>query len=69
MGSLEYFELQSLDKIWKNLEKTTRKIEQIYKNLEEILKKVSKKTFIKAKQHPQAGPKTPHTICEKFEDF
>ena len=26
-------------------------------------------TFIEVKQHPQAGPETPHTMCEKFEDF
>ena len=26
-------------------------------------------TFIEVKQHPQAGPETPYTMCEKFEDF
>ena len=26
-------------------------------------------TFIEVKQHLQAGPETPHTMCEKFEDF
>ena len=26
-------------------------------------------TFIEVKQHPQAGPETTHTMCEKFEDF
>ena len=26
-------------------------------------------TFKEVKQHPQAGPETPHTMCEKFEDF
>ena len=26
-------------------------------------------TFIEVKQHPQAGPETPHNMCEKFEDF
>ena len=26
-------------------------------------------TFIEVKQHTQAGPETPHTMCEKFEDF
>ena len=26
-------------------------------------------TFIEVKQHPQSGPETPHTMCEKFEDF
>ena len=26
-------------------------------------------TFIEVKQHPQAGPETPPTMCEKFEDF
>ena len=26
-------------------------------------------TFIEVKQHPQAGPETPHTMCEKFEGF
>ena len=26
-------------------------------------------TFIEVKQHPQAGPETPHTMCGKFEDF
>ena len=25
-------------------------------------------TFIEVKQYPQAGPETPHTMCEKFED-
>ena len=26
-------------------------------------------TFIEVKQHPQSGPETPHTMCEKIEDF
>ena len=26
-------------------------------------------TFIEVKQHPQAGPETTHTMCEKFENF
>ena len=26
-------------------------------------------TFIEVKQHPQSGPETPQTMCEKFEDF
>ena len=26
-------------------------------------------TFIDVNQHPQAGPETPYTMCEKFEDF
>ena len=26
-------------------------------------------TFIEMKQYPQAGPETPDTMCEKFEDF
>ena len=26
-------------------------------------------TFIEVKQHPQVGSETPHTMCEKFEDF
>ena len=26
-------------------------------------------TFIEAKQHPQAGAETTHTMCEKFENF
>ena len=25
--------------------------------------------FIEVKQHPQAGPETPHNMCEKFEGF
>ena len=30
---------------------------------------IDDQTFIEVKQHPQAGPETPHTMCEKFEDF
>ena len=26
-------------------------------------------SFIEVKQHPQAGPETTHTMCEKFENF
>jgi len=26
-------------------------------------------TFIEVKQHPKAGPETPHSMCEKFENF
>ena len=26
-------------------------------------------TFIEVKQHPQAGPETTHSMCEKFESF
>ena len=26
-------------------------------------------TFKEVKQHPQAGPEIPYTMCEKFENF